>query len=825
MLNSFLRLSVFGKIMVVLLCFFLAGCLSVVGFVWSVKWGTFGDLPVEQDLRKIENAQASLVYSEDGRILGKYFIQERSNIKYEDLSPDLVHALVATEDARFFEHDGVDYRAWGRVLVKTVILGQRSAGGGSTLTQQLAKNLFPRDGYGKLDLAASKIKEVLIARQIESIYSKEEIINLYLNTVPFGDNSYGIRTAARKFFSKEPKELSLQESAVLIGMLKANYYYNPRVFPERSKERRDVVISQMEKYGYLNAQQEDSLQQLPLEIKYRSTGENEGLATYFREQLKFEVKDILDSINQHLEAKDRYDLNRDGLKIHTTLNYRMQELAEEAMREHMSDLQKSFDAHWKGKKPWARHPEVFERAKRNSNRYKELKARNASKEEIEEAFNTPVSMEILTHEFKREKLVMTPNDSLSHFLHFLNMGMIAMEPRSGEVKVYIGGIDHRYLKINHAKDSYKRQVGSTIKPLVYATALDQGAKACNYYPAAKQYYLEDPKKGWLLAKLPSTEDLEEGEEVEMPDLEDAWAPGNADGKYEGLYSMKGALTNSVNTVSVQVEMEAGLVTVGDYLEEFGLSGIERDNEDRVPPSTVLGTPEVSIQEMVNAYAVLANGGYKVRPRYLTKIVDGLGNVIYEQAPAERGERVIKQSTDHQILAMMQNVVNNGTGGRLRYVYGLRNDLAGKTGTTQSNTDGWFMAMTPRLVVGTWVGNDEPAIRWRSTRLGQGANTALPVFGKFMQKLNKESAFRQITHSRFPSLTHYELQAMNCEDWIEEPETKSFNDVLKDIFKSDPIKKQERIQKREEKREPREPKDFRKHKRKKNRKKFFEKIFG
>ncbi len=808
MLKKFWNKSHFGKVVIVGLAAALAGVIFIVGFVLSIKMGAFGDLPTAADLKKIENNQAALVYSADGKILGKYFVQERTNIKYKDLSPDLVHALVATEDARFFEHDGVDYRAWARVFVKTLLLGNRSSGGGSTLTQQLAKNLFPRAGGSKLDLVASKIKEVIIARTIEDLYTKEEIINLYLNTVPFGDNSYGIQTASRKFFSCEPKDLSTQDAAVLIGMLKANYYYNPRVFPDHAFKRRNIVLSQMQKYNYLTLAQEDSLQRLPLKTKYRSFGQNTGIATYFREQLRRVVLAKLDSINEGFPKEQQYDLYRDGLKIYTTIDSRMQTLAEEAMKEHMVNLQKSFNQHWKGRTPWKGHPAVFERAKRNSQRYKSLLAAKASPEQIEQSFATPVNMEILTDDYEKKLVKMSPNDSIKHYLHFLNMGMVAMEPQTGDIKVYIGGVDHEHLKIDHASKYYKRQVGSTLKPLVYATALEQGAKACDYYPVAKQHYLNDAENGWHAVKP--------DENGAYP--EDTWAPGNADGKYDGYYSMKGALTNSVNTVSVQVELEAGLDNVATYLKRFGISGIEKmeNDEGQIPPSTVLGTPQVSIQEMVSAYSALANGGYKVSPRFLTKIVDGQGNVLYENEGAGRGDRIIKSATDHQILAMMKSVVNQGTGSRLRRVYGLNNELAGKTGTTQSNTDGWFMGVSPRLVVGTWVGNDEPAIRWRSTRLGQGANTALPIFGKFMQKMNRTPEFGLITKAQFPALTSYEVKAMNCADWVEELPNDNVVDTIKDLFKIDPIKQQERKERREEKAKTRK---------KKKRKGFFRKLFG
>ncbi len=783
--KGFLSLSLPKKAVVIagvsLVCFFLA----IVVFYQAVRFGVFGSIPDEQALGNIDNYVASEVYSEDGKLLGKYYIQERTHAPYEKISPKIIDALIATEDARFYEHNGVDNRSLLRVFIKTLLLQDESAGGGSTISQQLAKNLFQRKSLGRLSMPVNKVREAIIAQRLERVYSKKEILTLYLNTVSFGDNAFGIETAAERFFSKDPDELNQQEAAMLVGMLKATHNYNPRLFPDDALRRRNVVIYQMEKYGYLDKRKADSLSRTPLMVDYSRQNHNEGLATYFREHLRQELQQWC---RDHTRPDGKpYNLYTDGLKIVTTLNAGLQQHAEEAMKENMKNLQKDFFGHWKNQPPWTGKEEILLNAIRRSGRYKSLKSRGLSEEEIQQEFNKPVPMRVFSWNGAEEKK-MSPLDSVKHYLHYLNAGFLAMDPETGAVKAWVGGINHEFFKYDHVNKRTKRQVGSTFKPIVYAAALQEGADPCTYIPAARDTY---------------------------PEM-NGWSPGNSDGKYEGEYTLQGGLMNSVNTVSVKVLKRTGINPTISLARKMGI-------ESDIPklPSIALGTPEISLYEMVTAYCTFANKGKSVKPHYILRIEDQNGNVLEEFKSPSGHERVLDADNAAIMVHIMKSVVNQGTASRLRWKYNLQNDIAGKTGTTQSNADGWFIGITPDLVAGAWVGADNPGIRFRTSNLGQGASTALPVFGTFWQKVNADKKFSKLSNSRFPELSPELQAAVDCPPYRLEEEDLN---LLQKIFGTNDDKKPENeaVQGRPE---MERPSRGRQQPPKKKKKSFLDRLFG
>jgi penicillin-binding protein 1A len=690
--------------------------------VWS---GVLGTLPSKEELVAIENPTASEVYSADSVLLGRYFIQERSNITYQEIPKHVADALVATEDVRFYSHNGIDTRSLGRVLIKSLLLQNESSGGGSTITQQLAKNLYPRKNYWFFSLFINKMREMIIASRIEKAYEKNAILTLYLNTIPFGDNTYGMEAAAQRFFSVHTKNLSMEQGAVLIGMLKATHSYNPRINPTQSLGRRNVVLGQIAKYGVLTAEKVDSLKALPLVLRYNKITHHSGLASYFREYVRPELLEWCKKYNTEHDAQ--LNLYTDGLKIYTTLDSRLQRYAEEAMARQMKETQARFDAHWKNRNPWQQYPQMIDETIKKSERYKNLKKQGLSETEITSVMNKAVPMTVFTWEGERE-LTMSPVDSIKYYLKFLNAGFLAMDPRNSEIKAWVGGIDHHYFQYDHVRESTKRQVGSTFKPIVYAAALEQGVKPCQFISAAKTTY------------------------TNMKD----WAPENTEDNYELKYSMPGALTYSVNTVSVQVLEKAGIANTINLAHRMGIK-----SEIKPVPSIALGTADISITEMVTAYACLANKGKISEPVYLTAIVN-YKNEILERFTSPEQHQALSAESAQMIVYMLKRVVNEGTAAGLRSRFGLQNDIAGKTGTTQSNTDGWFMAITPKLVIGTWVGADDPRIRFRSTALGQGARTALPITGDFLRAANQDASLNSITHARFAALPSSLERKLDCE---------------------------------------------------------------
>jgi len=719
-------------------------------FVWLVSSGSFGPIPGNEELSSIKNNLATEIYSEDGKVIGRYFLQQRTPTRYENISSEIIDALVATEDARFYSHNGVDYRSLLRVLVKTVILQDRSGGGGSTISQQLAKNLFPRENHDKFYLAVRKVKESIIAYRLENLYSKEEILTLYLNTVPFGENIFGIEMASKRFFSKKASNINAKEAAVLVGMLKANHTYNPRLFPENATSRRNVVLSQMNKYGYLSDDSLNVLSGEPLDLNYRIINSGDNSAAYLREQLRTKVEAWC-AANTKPDGSN-YNMYTDGLKIYTTIDSRLQKYAEKAVNKHLKSLQNSFDRHWGNQEPWSHNPSILIRSVKSTPHYQQLESKGFTHDEIMQEFNNPYPMKVFTWEGEVEKQL-SPLDSVKHYLSMLQTGVVALNPRSGAIKTWIGGINFDYFKYDHVKKSTKRQVGSTFKPFVYAAALESGADPCELVPARKTVYKN-------LAN---------------------WSPDNADTTENELkYSYKGALTYSVNTVSVKVLEDVGIDKAIGLAKNMGV-----ENELPEVPSIALGTADLSLIEMVTTYSAFANGGNKVSPYLINRIEDNEGNVLYEAQP-RKGERVMSENTAQLINAMLQSVVDQGTAGRLRWKYKLSNDLAGKTGTTQSNADGWFIGYNPELVMGVWVGADNPGIRFRSTALGSGANMALPIFGETFSQIRNDKKLRHYANSNFQPLTSNQKEALDCELYKED---KNFFERLlnTDLTKKEKVK--------------------------------------
>jgi penicillin-binding protein 1A len=724
----FLRVLVYG----------FALCAGFVGvfffFVWS---GFFGKLPNRKELKEIQSPLASEVYSADSILLGKYFIQDRSFLRSEEIPQSLKSTLVATEDVRFYSHDGVDVRSLLRVMFKTILLQDESSGGGSTLTQQLAKNLYPRKSYGFLSLPINKTRELILASRLESVYSKDELLVLYLNTIPFADNTFGIKAAADRFFSTPVKSLSWDQSAVLVGMLKATHSYNPRLFPERAMQRRNVVLAQLAKYDFISEQEKTDLQAKPLGLRYNSANHNTGLAPYFRAYIQSEILEWC--ANNKKEDGSPYNLYKDGLKIYTTIDSRFQKYAERAMESQMRVLQKQFA----GQIPKRQLDKITLEVVRKLPDYQKLKKDGLSDAEIIAKLKKPLRTKVFTWDGEREVNV-SVYDSVKHHIQFLQAGLLAMNPIDGSILAYVGGINHKYFQYDHVRETTKRQIGSTFKPIVYAAALERGLDPCAYISARKTVY------------------------TNMDD----WAPQNSDDDtYDKKYSMQGGLSGSVNTVSVKVIEKAGINNAISTARKMGIT-----SDLPAVPSIALGTPSISVFEMVSAYSVFATYGTHAEPKYLLAITDRKGNVLQEYNDPVKRTRALSRETAEMMVHMLKSVVSDGTGSALRTRYGLTNDIAGKTGTTQSNVDGWFISISPKLVVGSWVGADDPRLRFSNTTLGQGASTALPIVAKFYQNANKDPELKKITYARFPALSERLESKLDCKP------AKSNLNIFERIFK-------------------------------------------
>lgn len=696
-------------------------------FVYSVYAGLWGKLPTYTELRDIRNDEASVLFSEDGELIGKYYIENRTNVKYEGITRNALDALIATEDVRFYEHQGVDKISMLRVFFKTFLLRHRSSGGGSTISQQLAKNLYPREEQQVTFIPVVKLKEMFTARRLENLYTKDEILTLYLNTVSFGENTYGIESAAQKYFSTSASDLTLPQAATLIGMLKGPTRYNPRLHPERALQRRNTVIGQMVKYDFLTEEEGENWMKTELGLEYIPVNHYSGLAPYLREKIRRDAVKIVDEYNAVYGTS--YNLYKDGLILTSTLDAEMQRYAEESIQLHMKKLQDSYYKQLGKKEPWDKHPEILTKAIKSSKAYQRLKHQGLSEAEIMKAMNTKKAMLVYSPYQGEARVEYSSIDSIKHYLKILQPGMIAVEPQTGKVKVWVGGMDFKYFQYDQVEAA--RQVGSVFKPVVYSAAIHRGARIDAYY---------------------------ENKQTTYPEY-DNWTPRNADNKYEGFYTLKGALSQSINTIAVEVLLQTGIDSVIAQARRMGITA-----ELPPYPSLALGVADIPLKEMIRPFSCFANGGELVSQYYLSEIKDRQGNILYK-APQAETTKAIPETEASLMSNMLAAAVNEGTGRRLRTNYGLKNELAGKTGTTQNQVDGWFIGYNPRIVVGIRVGANDASIHFNDLRLGQGANMALPPFGEFMIRCLNSPTYSYWNSLAFPIVT------TNLEKELEAPEFK------------------------------------------------------
>lgn len=709
-----------------------------------IWFGVVGYSPDIENLQNPISKSASLVYSEDGKVLGTYNADKANRIpvSFSKLSPHLVHALVATEDVRFYEHSGIDFIALGRAIVKRGLLGHESAGGGSTITQQLAKQLYSAPASSSVERMLQKPIEWVTAIKLERNFTKEEIIALYLNYFDFLHGAVGIKTAANTYFNKEPKDLTVNEAALLIGLCKNPSLFNPVRYPERCKERRNVVLAQMVKAGYLSQAEGREYGAQPIELHFHRADHKDGVAVYFREYLRQymmmerpERKNypswnyrqfVIDSIAFATDPlcgwckkntkKDGtfYNIYTDGLKIHTTIDYKMQQYAEESVYGHVARyLQPIFNKENKAKPnaPFtedltpAQVKQIMNRAVRQSERYRVMQESGCSAEEIERSFRTPVDMTVFTYHGDIDT-VMTPLDSIRYYKSFLRAGFLSMDAHNGHVKAYVGGIDFEHFQYDMVMGG-RRQVGSTIKPFLYSLAMENGASPCDRAPNVQQTYMVGGKP---------------------------WTPRNANRRrYGQMVTLKWGLAQSNNWISAYLMSRLNPRQFVNILHKFGIN-----NPDIYPSmSLCLGPCEVSVGEMVSAYTTFANNGIRIAPMFVTKIEDNEGNVVAEFQP--RMNEVISSASAYKMLVELMAVVDEGTAGRLRFRYHIPGEIGGKTGTTNRNSDAWFMGFTPQLVSGVWVGGEDRDIHFDNMRMGQGATMALPIWAYFMKKVYRDQS--------------------------------------------------------------------------------------
>jgi len=659
----------------------------------SVALELIDELPSEEELSTINNPLASELYTTEGKLIGKYFSENRSLLKADQLNENFINALIATEDRRFYEHNGVDTRSLFRVFFKTLLLSKDASGGGSTLTQQLVKNLYPRKRYKFLSTLINKFREMSIAKRIESVYTKDEILLLYANTVSFGERVFGLGTAAKRFFNKSPEELSLAEAATLVGLLKATTYYSPRKHPERATQRRNTVLTQMAKYEYITQTIADSSKTATLTLEYQAPSEINELARYFKQRVKTIFNQWSDTNLK--EDGTTYDLNTDGLKIYSSLDYDMQIAAEKSMQSHMSTLQRSFIKSWEGGRMFGRGTKIIDDQILSDPHYKALRKSGLSNKEALSIFSTAAGRKLWTWDgYQTDEK--TKIDSIKHYLSMLHTGLLAADPSSGAIRVWVGGNDYGHFQYDNILSP--RQVGSTFKPIVYLAALESGKEPCDFF---------------------------ENELRQYSSFQD-WTPKNADGKYGGYASMQGALTHSINTVSVQLLFETGIKKVVALAKRLGIGG--KLNE---VPSIVLGTSDISLYDMVSTYGVFANKGVK-KPLYIIdKIEDKNGKLLYQHEEV-LDTSIVDKTQIEKLDQMLTSVTKNGTGRRLYSNYRIPFDIKGKTGTTQNQSDGWFIGYTDDLVVGAWVGTNDRRMHFRSLGTGSGGRTALPLVGALFE---------------------------------------------------------------------------------------------
>ena len=711
---------------------------------YAISEGWIGYMPPIEDLQNPINRFATQIYSSDGKLMGtwNYNRENRVMIDYTKMSPHLVHALVATEDVRFYEHSGIDFYALGRAIIKRGLMGKKSAGGGSTITQQLAKQVWTTErAQSTLERVLQKPIEWVIAVKLERNYTKDEILTMYLNYFDFLHNAVGIKTAANTYFSKEPKDLTVNEAATLIGLCKNPSYYNPVRNPERSRERRNVVLGQMVKAGYLSQADCEKYSAEPVNLRFHVADHKDGIAVYFRDFLRRYmtarkperalyaswnmVRYHIDSINWESDPLygwcnknkkrngENYSIYTDGLRVHTTIDSRMQKYAEQAVYEHVVKfLQPAFD---KGKSSKRNFPyssslsqdqlrQILMRSVRQCERYRVLKENGASEDEIMKSFRTPVQMSIFTYHGEVDT-TMTPLDSIKFYKSYLRTGFVSMCPQNGHVKAYVGGLDFMHFAYDMVMEG-RRQVGSTIKPLLYSLAMENGFSPCDLAPNIQQTY--------MVAGKP-------------------WTPRNGShARYGEMVTLKWGLQQSNNWISAYLMSRLSPQAFVDLLHQYGI------NNPDIHPSMALclGPCEITVGEMASAYTAFINHGIRASHMFVTKIEDGEGNVITQFSP--RMNEVISEESAHKMLYMLKAVVDGGTASRLRFKYNLKGDLAGKTGTTNNNSDAWFMGLTPTLVNACWVGGDDRDIHFDSMSMGQGATMALPIFAYYMQNVYKDA---------------------------------------------------------------------------------------
>jgi len=765
--------------------FFLTIFSICLAFVGVIK-GWIGYMPDIEDLQNPISRYASQVFSEDGKLLGTWSRNEnRVFSDYDQISPHVFNALIATEDERFFEHSGVDVKALIRAVVKRGIFQQTSAGGGSTITQQLAKQLYSNRAENTMERLMQKPIEWVIAVELERCYTKEEILTLYLNYFDFLYNAVGIKTAARVYFDKLPSELTILEAATLIGMCKNPSLYNPVRDNERCRQRRNVVLGQMVRSGYITQAQCDELKQEPLTLKFKRSDHKEGLATYLREHLRTKMtarepkRENYKSWQENVFYQDSvawandplygwcnknkkkngepYDIYVDGLRIYTTIDSRLQAYAEAAMNEHVGQsLQKDFEHGrnhpnfpYSNSLPKAKAEELLQRAMRQSEHYRLMKEDGASEEEIQKVFSTPVQMTVFTHQGLKDT-VLTPMDSIKYYKKFLRSGLVSIDPSNGHVKAYVGGLNYTYFQYDMAFNG-RRQVGSTMKPFVYAMAMEDG--------------MHPQDTIWNLQRTYKVGTRE-------------WTPRNGSkSRYGEPVTLKWGLSQSNNWITAELMYQSDPegVRLVKYLREYGVV-----NKEITPAIALcLGTGDITVGEMASAYTAFVNKGIRCAPILVSRIEDAEGNVIAEFAP--RLNEVISEESSYKMLDMMKAVIYAGTGQRLRYRYGFKADIAGKTGTTNSNSDGWFVGCVPRLVTACWVGGEERDIHFLSTAMGQGAATALPVWALYMKKVYEDESLGYSQDETFTiKVPKYERIEDDDFDIIEDSQTPSEGEIIEDV---------------------------------------------
>jgi penicillin-binding protein 1A len=695
---------------------FFAGFIVIVLLFILASVGAFGKLPTFEELENPENNLATEVISIDGKTLGKYYRENRTPVKYKELSVHLVNALIATEDERFYEHSGIDFRGTARAALK---FGRE--GGASTITQQLAKMLFTKRASGNIvKRVIQKIKEWVISIRLEQHYTKREILTMYFNKYDFLNQAVGIRSASRIYFGKEPKELTIEESAMLVGMLKNSSFYNPIRFSDRVKNRRNVVLKQMNRNDFITVSQKDSLQKLDLNLNINKEGHSDGTATYFREYLREFMQGWIK--NHPKPDGSDYNIYRDGLKIYVTLDSRLQKYAEEAMQEHLSNLQRVFFKQQKNNRtaPFyeltkAEVKSTLESAMKRSSRWKKMMKAGVSEKEIRKSFDSITEMKIFSWKGEIDT-ILTPMDSIKYYKHFLQTGILSVEPQTGHVKAWVGGINYKHFQYDHVKQG-SRQVGSTFKPFVYATAINQlRLSPCEELPNTP-YTIPKGKYG----------------------LPEDWTPRNAGEKYGGMRTLKNALANSINVITTQLIDKTTPRNVVRLAKSLGIT-----SDIPEVPSIALGSVDLTLYELVGAYSTFANKGMYVEPMMVLSIEDKNGTVLEDFTP--RTKEVLSEESAYTVINLLEGVTTAGSGQRLRssagnypdnvvtgYPYQFENPIAGKTGTTQNQSDGWFMGIVPNLTTGVWVGAEDRAAHFEDLARGQGATMALPIWALYMKK--------------------------------------------------------------------------------------------